>query len=143
MLRILLIPAALIVLVAPPAAAQDWEPFPSIEDGFRANFPGPPKVESITYTTEYRAALPARVYRGADALGRYSTTVVDYRDIERIHNERAAKCLSAKGANQLDGDACQNDFRVDAAGATDTPRGTSSSATARRSRSSASTSSIR
>jgi hypothetical protein len=119
MLRILLIPSVLVVLVSSPAAAQDWAPFPSLEDGFRANFPGAPKVDSFTYTTEYKASLPARVYRAADALGRYSTTVVDYRGIERLHNERAAKCLAAKGANQLDGDACQNDFRVDLAGATD------------------------
>jgi hypothetical protein len=119
MLRILLIPAVLIVLVPLPLAAQDWEPFPSIEDGFRANFPGKPKVEAITYTSEYRASLPGRVYRSADALGRYSTTVVDYRGVEKIHNDRAAKCLSARGANQLDGDACQNDFMVDLAGAAD------------------------
>jgi len=33
--------------------------------------------------------------------------------------DRAAKCQAAKGANQQDGDTCQNDFRVDVAGATD------------------------
>lgn len=119
MLRILLIPAVLIVLAAPSSSAQDWAPYPSIEDGFRANFPGTPKIESITYTTEYRASLPGRVYRAADAMGRYSTTVVDYRGVQQIHNERAAKCLSAKGANQQDGDACQNDFMGDFAGAID------------------------
>jgi len=59
------------------------------------------------------------VYRAADALGRYSTTVVDYRGIEKMHADRAAKCQAAKGANQQDGDTCQNDFRVDVAGATD------------------------
>ena len=45
--------------------------------------------------------------------------VVDYRGIEKLHNDRAAKCQAAKGANLQDGDTCQNDFRMDVAGATD------------------------
>jgi hypothetical protein len=110
---------ALSVSVAVPAAAQDWARFVSPADGFSANYPGQPKVEATTYTTEYRQPLPANVYRAADGLGRYSTTVVDYRGIEKLHAERAAKCLAAKGSNQQDGDSCQNDFRVDVAGATD------------------------
>ena len=114
-----LIPAALIVLAAAPAWAQDWMVVTKTEDGFRANFPGQPKVETITYVTEFRLNLPGRVYRAADALGRYSTTVVDYRDAQRLHGERTAKCLAAKGANQQDGDACQNAFMGHMAGATD------------------------
>ena len=91
----------------------------SKEDGFRADFPGQPTVETITYTTEFGMTLPGRVYRASDALGRYSTTVVDYRDVERMHNERAAACRAAKGANQQDGDTCQNDFVLEVAGAMD------------------------
>ena len=41
------------------------------------------------------------------------------RYVARLHNERAAKCLAAKGANFQDGDACQNDFRIDVSGAMD------------------------
>jgi hypothetical protein len=63
--------------------------------------------------------LPGRVYRAADALGQYATTVVDYRDVERLHNERSATCLAARGANQQDGDSCQNDFVMEVAGAMD------------------------
>ncbi|HEY6509482.1 MAG TPA: hypothetical protein VIY56_15785 [Vicinamibacterales bacterium] len=114
-----LIPAALIVLVSVPGFAQDWAPVTSRDDGFRANYPGQPKIEPITYNTEFRIALPGRVYRASDELGRYSTTVVDYREVERLHNERAAKCRAAKGANLQDGDACQNDFVIDVAGAMD------------------------
>lgn len=110
---------ASVLSVAHPAFAQDWARFVSPEDGFSANFPGQPKIETTTYTSEYRQPLPAKVYRAADALGRYSTTVVDYRGIEKLHTERAVKCLAAKGANQQDGDTCQNDFRLDVAGATD------------------------
>jgi hypothetical protein len=114
-----LIPAALILSLSQPAFAQDWARFVSPDDGFSANYPGQPKAETITYTSQYEQPLPGRVYTAADALGRYSTTVVDYRNIEKLHTERAAKCQAAKGANQLDGDTCQNDFRVDVAGATD------------------------
>ena len=115
------IPVTLVAALAgaAPVFAQDWAPMVSKEDGFRANFPGPPKVETITYTTEFNLKLPGRVYRAADPLGRYSTTVVDYRDVERLHAERAAACRAAKGANQKDGDTCQNDFTLEVAGAMD------------------------
>ena len=114
-----MIPAALILCLSQPAIAQDWARFVSIDDGFSANYPGQPKVETITYTSQYRQPLPGKVYSAADALGRYSTTVVDYRNIEKLHADKTAKCQAAKGANQLDGDSCQNDFRMDVAGATE------------------------
>jgi hypothetical protein len=105
--------------VAAPVFAQDWAPVTSKEDGFRAAYPGQPAVTAISYSTEFRMTLPARVYRASDALGRYSTTVVDYRSVERMHNERAAACRAAKGANQQDGDSCQNDYVLELAGAMD------------------------
>lgn len=114
-----LIPAAAILFLSSPALAQEWTRFVSPEEGFSANYPGQPKIETITYTSQYGQPLPAKVYTAQDALGRYSTTVVDYRNIEKLHNDRAQKCRAAKGANQLDGDSCQNDFRIDVAGATD------------------------
>ena len=107
------------LMVTVPAAAQDWMTLTVTEDGFRANYPGEPKVESITYDTEFHLGLPGRVYRASDALGRYATTVVDYRDSQRLHDERSAKCLAAKGANQQDGDTCQNDFVMEVVGAMD------------------------
>ena len=110
---------ASVMLAAAPVFAQDWAPMTSTEDGFRANYPGRPTVEAITYTSEFNLKLPGRVYRASDPLGRYSTTVVDYRDVERMHGERAAACRALKGANQKDGDSCQNDFTLEVAGATD------------------------
>jgi hypothetical protein len=107
------------ILVTAPAQAQDWMTMIATEDGFRANYPGEPKVESFTYDTEFHMGLPGRVYRAADALGAYTTTVVDYRQAQRLHDERSAKCLAANGANQQDGDTCQNDFTMEVAGATD------------------------
>ena len=115
----LLIPAALILSLSQPAFAQDWTRFASPAEGFSSNYPGQPTVETTTYTTEYRQQLPARIFSAADALGRYSTMVVDYRGIEKLHTDRAAKCQAAKGTNLQDGDTCQNDFRLDVAGATD------------------------
>jgi hypothetical protein len=115
-----LIPLLSVALAASaPLLAQDWQTATVAEDGFRANFPGQPTVERITYETEFHMRLPGRVYRAADALGQYATTVVDYRDVERLHNERSATCLAARGANQQDGDSCQNDFVMEVAGAMD------------------------
>jgi hypothetical protein len=114
-----IVPAAVLLCLSQPAFGQDWTRFVSAEAGFSANYPGQPKVETTTYLTEYRQQVPATTYTAADALGRYSTTVVDYRGLEKLHADRTGKCLAAKGANQQDGDTCQNDFRVDVAGATD------------------------
>lgn len=114
---IALIPAAVILCGNGPAFAQEWMPFVTIEDGFTAVFPGKPTVEAISYATEYRMTLPGRVYSADDATGRYSTTVVDYRGIQKLHDDAEAKCLAANGANLLDGDSCMNDFRVDVVGA--------------------------
>jgi hypothetical protein len=115
-----LIPLLSVALAASaPLLAQDWQTATVAEDGFRANFPGQPTVERITYESEFHMRLPGRVYRAADALGQYATTVVDYRDVERLHNERSATCLAARGANQQDGDSCQNDFVMEVAGAMD------------------------
>src|SRR6185295_17537521 len=114
------IPLLLVALMVPLAApAQDWKTVTVVEDGFRSNYPGDPKVERITYDTEFNLKLPGRLYRAADDFGRYFTTVVDYRGAQRLHDERAAKCRAANGANQQDGDSCQNDFVMEVAGATD------------------------
>ena len=108
-----LIAAAFVLVMSSPAFCQDWMRFVSTEDGFSANYPGQPKVEVTTYVTEAGVTLPARVYRAADPLGRYSTTVVDFREIEKLHAERAATCRAAGG----DGDMCGNNFRGDVTGA--------------------------
>jgi hypothetical protein len=115
----LVIPAALILSLSQSAFAQDWMRFVNPEEGFSTNYPGQPKVETTTYATQYGQQLPAKIFSAADAFGRYSTMVVDYRGIEKLHSDRAAKCQATKGAKLQDGDTCQNDFRVDVAGATD------------------------
>jgi hypothetical protein len=87
-----LIPAALILCLPAPAFAQGWIDYASRTDFFSVNFPGEPKVQDIRYTSEYEAVFPARVHSYEDGPNRYSVTVVDYTDAERIHKERARNC---------------------------------------------------
>ena len=85
--------AAAVILSLPGAAlGQEWTEFASKEDLFTCNFPGQPKVTPITWTSEYGAVLPGRVYSAEGAIGRYSMTVIDYRDVEKILTEKSKSC---------------------------------------------------
>jgi hypothetical protein len=84
--------AALVLALAPPASAQDWENFLFVEDGFEANFPGRPQVERTTWITQYGYEASARVYRGSRGNAHYAATVVDYRGVEQQGVERARDC---------------------------------------------------
>ena len=86
------IPVALILCGPGPLFAQGWAEYASPADFFSVNLPGEPSVEEIVYTTEYEAGLPARVHTYDDGANRYSVTVVDYTDAERIHTVRAGNC---------------------------------------------------
>jgi hypothetical protein len=77
---------------ATAAAAQDWQEYVSLQDGFQLNFPGRPTVMDITWTSQLNYTLPARVYSAARARERYSLTVVDYSGIEALGIERAKTC---------------------------------------------------
>ena len=84
----------------PPASAfaQDWTEYINKDDGFRVDFPGQPTITSTTYKSEYGADLPARVYSVVRGPDRYSITVVDYRDIQKVADERAkATCPTSFG----------------------------------------------
>jgi len=105
-----LVPAALILCMSGPAAAQppspqapaslaaaergggDWIDYTSREDFFMVNFPGAPTVKDITYPTEYGTTVPGRAYSVEDRSSRYSVTVVDYSAAERFHAERSRNC---------------------------------------------------
>jgi hypothetical protein len=75
---------------AGPVSVQGWDTFKFIEDDFRANFPGEPTIEAITWETEFDMQLPGRDYRASDALGEYTATVVDHRGSQELHDERPA-----------------------------------------------------
>jgi len=83
---------AVMLTMAAPAFAQEWSEFVSRDDRFTTNFPGPPQVIETTYSSQFGAALPARVYTAARGPSRFSVTVVDYHSIERILTEKAKSC---------------------------------------------------
>ena len=107
-----LVPAALILFMSGPAAAQGWTEYTSRDDFFIVNFPGEPTVGNITYPTEFGVTVPARVYNVEDRSSRYSVTVVDYSPGERIHAERSRDCRGYP-------DTCQNRWPYDLRGALD------------------------
>jgi len=86
------IAATAIVLLTAPASAQEWSEFTSLEDRFMANFPGQPTITQTTYTSQFGAELPARVYSATQGQSRYILTVVDYSQIEKILAEKAKSC---------------------------------------------------
>ena len=89
--------AAIVVALAlftsiPVVAQEEWTEFVSREDGFRVDFPGQPKVQNTTFTSEYEYTLPARVYSAERGRERYSMTIVDYSGIEAMGKERVKRC---------------------------------------------------
>lgn len=92
MRSISLLSAVAIASLAGSSAAQEWIEFASTLDRFTLNFPGQPRIEDTTYTSEYGAVLPARVYHAENGSSRYSMTVVDYRPLEQLLTEKSAAC---------------------------------------------------
>src|SRR4051812_41763332 len=80
---------ALIVSTAGAAFGQGWTEYTNKEEGFRVDFPGPPKMAEIKFKSEYGAELPAHVYSVARGPERYSITAVDYSDAPRLLDEKA------------------------------------------------------
>ena len=112
-MRLICIATTALVLVMPgPSFAQEWIQYVNRTDFFAVNFPAEPKVQDITYPTEYGITLPGRVYSAEKGPGRYSVTVVDYKDAEKIHTARVEQCRKNGG----EGDACQIDWRPDVQG---------------------------
>jgi hypothetical protein len=114
-MRRIVIVAATIAATALPAArsfAQEWIQFVSKADLFGVNFPSEPKTQDTTFATEFGISLPAHVYSAEAGQSRYSVTVADYADAEKIHTARVEQCKKDGG----EGDACQNDWRSDVQG---------------------------
>jgi hypothetical protein len=83
---------ALLVSLSEPAVAQGWEEYVNIQDGFKVNFPGPPRVTETTWKSQLDYVLPARVYSAERGRERYSVTVVDYTGLEQQGIERSKTC---------------------------------------------------
>jgi len=105
--------ASSILILSTSASAQDWIEYLNRDDAFTVNLPQQPRVQDITYKTEYGLALPGHVYSVESGKNRYSITVVDLVDTEKLHTARVEECKKKGG----EGDACQNDWRVDVQGA--------------------------
>lgn len=84
-----LVSSALVLAMSGTSFAQEWTEFASKEERFTITFPGQPQVTDTTWTSQFNAILPARIYSGTQGPGRYSVTVVDYNPIERLLSERS------------------------------------------------------
>ena len=82
----------MLLSVCGSAFAQEWAEYQNIQDGFKIDFPGQPKVTTLTWKSEHGFMLPARVYSVDRGKERYSVTVVDYSGIEQMGIERAKSC---------------------------------------------------
>lgn len=88
----LIISTALMLFISGSLFAQEWIEFANRENRFTCNFPVQPTVTDTTYKSEHGAELPARVYSAAQGQSRYSVTVVDYNQVQRILTEKAKSC---------------------------------------------------
>lgn len=69
--------AALLLLAAVPSFAQGWSEYRNTDEGFLVNLPTDPKVETITYTSQSGASVPARVFSSVEEMNHYYMTVVN------------------------------------------------------------------
>jgi hypothetical protein len=83
---------ALVLSMPVAAAAQEWDQYTSIRDGFKVDFPGPPKITETTWKSQFDYTLPARVYSVDRGNEHYSVTVVDYSGIQQLGIERSKTC---------------------------------------------------
>jgi hypothetical protein len=109
---------AVALAVAAPIFAQEWVEFASREDRFTCLFPTQPTVTQTTYLSQHEANLPARIYTMTQGQSKYSVTVVDYNQAQRILTEKAKSCPA--GAEPcLGGPGDEGHWRADIRGALD------------------------
>ena len=126
-MKLMLVPVAMLLLTSAPVFAQEPFDYVSKLDYFSINMPSEPKIEETTYPDEYRLQpLPARVYTVDQGRNHYTVTVVDYRDVAKMHAARNTQCIHEAGAKarshaaaaaRLIGDACQDETVKDVRGA--------------------------
>jgi hypothetical protein len=87
-MRLLSLTSLLIFLFSGVSHAQGWIKYIDESERFIVNFPGEPVVQNTEYRTEAGVTLPSRVYTVENPPSRFSITVVDYTQAERVHRER-------------------------------------------------------
>jgi hypothetical protein len=113
-----LVAATLLLSISDRLSAQEWIEFANRDDRFTCNFPSPPQVREFTYRSQHEADLPARVYSATQGKSRYSVTVVDYNQAQRILTEKAKSCPA--GAEPcLGGAGDEGHWKADIRGAID------------------------
>lgn len=91
-MRLTVMSSVLVLALSSNAFAQEWEEFFSKDERFSCNFPGKPTVTETTWTSQFGAILPARIYSGTSGPGKFSVTVVDYNPVQRLLSERSMSC---------------------------------------------------
>jgi hypothetical protein len=91
-MRITTLCVVLLLSVSGLASAQEWAEYKNVQDGFSLNFPGPPKVTPITWTSWHEFKYPGRVYSVDKGKEHYSMTVVDYSSAEQQGLEKVKTC---------------------------------------------------
>lgn len=87
-LRRSLLMLAVVILSAAAAFAQEWIDYINKEDRFSVNFQGQPKVEPLTWPSEYGATFQGRTYSVTVPGGaRYAISVIDYTQSRQRHAE--------------------------------------------------------
>ena len=84
--------------------AQGWIQYANLADRFAVNFPAEPEITETTYLSDYRSIMPARVYEANRGESRYSVTVVDYTEAERLLTERAERTGERLRGDDVPGD---------------------------------------
>ena len=95
---------AMFVSLQVPSLTQEWVEFSSREERLTCLFPTQPAVTDMSWTSEYGAVLPGRVYSAAQGQSRYSLTVIDYNPIERLLVEKSKSCPAGAETCQGIGD---------------------------------------
>lgn len=96
--------AVLLALLCGHSHAQGWIQYANLADRFAVNFPADPEIAETTYLSEYRGIMPARVYTANRGASRYSVTVVDYTESERLLAERAERTGERLRGDDVPGD---------------------------------------
>jgi hypothetical protein len=73
-------------------AQEEWTEYVSVQDGFKVDFWGQPKITETVWKSQLDYVLPARVYTADKGNEHYVVTVVDYTPIEQQGIERAKTC---------------------------------------------------
>jgi hypothetical protein len=114
----LVVPAILVGALAAPLFGQEWIEFANRDDRFTCNFPTQPTITQTTYRSQHEADLPTRTYSATQGQSKYSVTVVDYTQAQRILTEKAKSCPA--GAEPcLGGPGDEGHWKADIRGAMD------------------------